>query len=30
MGFWKEEHKKKNIMIGDDGLDIFEEAIEQL
>ncbi|WP_238153543.1 hypothetical protein [Bacillus pumilus] len=29
MGFWEEEHKKKNIMIGDDGLDIFEEAIEQ-
>ncbi|WP_366596063.1 Imm26 family immunity protein [Bacillus pumilus] len=29
MGFWEEEHKKKNILIGDDGLDIFEEAIEQ-
>ncbi|MEM5028044.1 hypothetical protein WKH33_03455 [Priestia sp. WB3] len=29
MGFWEEEHKKKTIMIGDDGLDIFEEAIEQ-
>ncbi|MFL0435801.1 hypothetical protein [Bacillus pumilus] len=29
MGFWEEEHKKKSIMIGDDGLDIFEEAIEQ-
>lgn len=29
MGFWEEEHKKKNIMIGDYGLDIFEEAIEQ-
>ncbi|MGF9724952.1 hypothetical protein ABEX00_11670 [Bacillus safensis] len=29
MGFWEEEHKKKTLMIGDDGLDIFEEAIEQ-
>ncbi|MBU8639738.1 hypothetical protein [Bacillus pumilus] len=29
MGFWEEEHNKKSIVIGDDGLDIFEEAIEQ-
>ena len=25
MGFWEEEHKKKNIIIGDDGLDILKK-----
>ncbi|GLJ03690.1 hypothetical protein [Bacillus sp. YKCMOAS1] len=31
MGFWEEEHKKKNIILGDDGpalieYDIYSEA----
>lgn len=29
MGFWEEEHKNKNIMIGDDGLDILHDAVEK-
>ncbi|KAA0835488.1 MULTISPECIES: hypothetical protein [Bacillus] len=29
MGIWEEEHKNKNIMIGDDGLDILHDAVEK-
>ncbi len=29
LGFWEEEHKNKNIMIGDDGLDILHDAVEK-
>ncbi|MCY7814705.1 hypothetical protein [Bacillus haynesii] len=29
MGFWEEEHKNKNIMIGDDGLEILHNAVEK-